>query len=545
MADTSHAHHKSYYVTDSDMRVQIPGNDTMPAQLWTVRKNVDGRLWYTHNATGYKTHIKPVKRSILDSTGLPLGWEERRTPDGRTFFFNASTGSSAWNKPQNTLPPGWKEVKTPDLVPFYVHEELGLSTWDRPGQQPKYRSTRSSYKMNGSSSHPNGGTSSGSSLGNPDMSFLSATKAAAKLTSRMLGKRKNLVTGKNLVTVARLANQANNLISGDDYGSTDFGGGDDCSGDTAADGNDAEFEEQAPSEQYQVDQDYQPDESFGQQDQTFVESPYAETAPPISDVTQDYPPSNQQPLYQQQQPSLVEQQAMLQQQSMLQQQIFNSMQPQASSNFNPVPSLQQEGYFIQSQDIESLQFPMQSLQIDSELVLPDQSVSYSSPEMVLPTESSYTLDSTQSFDFGNDQMSATSGPLQSPDQDFEVIVDSSVTFTDATGTTETYSNTLVIDDGQAFIVETDQVIPQSGTPSENPAFANVIQTDPAFTNAVVQNDSVLVNQYSMTGNTVQQPLASPPLQTQQTQQTVVVSSASPVPPKTTPQDFGVDVAALI
>ncbi|KAL2675662.1 hypothetical protein Neosp_011852 [[Neocosmospora] mangrovei] len=204
----SHGHDKTYYVADSDPRVQLSVPDPT-SHLWTIRKNVSGRLWYTHKSTGLKTHIKPTAAALLGYSGLPAGWEERRTPDGRTFYFNRKMGSSSWTKPANSLPDGWKELRTPDQVPFYINENLGLSTWDRPGQQPRKRPGQSNKVITRSrSGQPNNNQNAGDAL-------LSATINAARLTghgvevaSRQMGK---LGKKKNWKKMGRIMTQASGL----------------------------------------------------------------------------------------------------------------------------------------------------------------------------------------------------------------------------------------------------------------------------------------------------------------------------------------------
>lgn len=219
----SHGHDKTYYVTDSDPRVQLSVPDPT-SHLWTIRKNVSGRLWYTHNSTGLKTHIKPTAAALSGYSGLPTGWEERRTPDGRTFYFNRKMGSSSWVKPANSLPDGWKELRTPDQVPFYINEGLGLSTWDRPGQQPRKRPGQSNKVITRSrSGQPNSNQNAGDAI-------LSATINAARLTghgvevaSRQMGK---LGKKKNWKKMGRMMTQASNFSMDSDGGgnSSDDGG---------------------------------------------------------------------------------------------------------------------------------------------------------------------------------------------------------------------------------------------------------------------------------------------------------------------------------
>jgi hypothetical protein len=234
VVNTSHSHDKSYYATESDPRVQ-PSVQDATTHMWTIRKNVSGRLWYTHNATGLKTHLKPTAAALSGFSGLPPGWDERRTPDGRTFYFNKRLGTSAWTKPPNSLPEGWKELRTPDATPFYVNEQLGLSTWDRPGQQPK-QGNKVVVRRRPAPGQPITSQNVGDNI-------LSATINAARLTgqgvesaSRQVGK---LGKKKNWRKLGRMLNQVNGL-TGDNSGSDNeyndynddsgFGFGDDSGG---------------------------------------------------------------------------------------------------------------------------------------------------------------------------------------------------------------------------------------------------------------------------------------------------------------------------
>ncbi|SCO78154.1 related to tpa inducible protein [Fusarium oxysporum] len=263
--NTSHSHDKSYYATESDPRVQSSVQDAT-TQMWTIRKNVSGRLWYTHNSTGLKTHLKPTAAALFGFSGLPPGWDERKTPDGRTFYFNKRLGTSSWVKPANSLPDGWRELRTPDMTPFYINEQLGLSTWDRPGQQP--RQTKQGNKVIVRKARP-GQPNQPQNVGD---SILSATVNAARLTgqgvemaSRQVGK---LGKKKNWRKMGRMLNTVNSfggIGSGSDgeYDDSynddgDFGfGGDDSSG----------FQDQQQG-QFQQSFDYQ-QSSFSQPQQSF------------------------------------------------------------------------------------------------------------------------------------------------------------------------------------------------------------------------------------------------------------------------------------
>ncbi|KAG5783183.1 hypothetical protein H9Q73_003142 [Fusarium xylarioides] len=303
--NTSHSHDKSYYATESDPRVQSSVQDAT-TQMWTIRKNVSGRLWYTHNSTGLKTHLKPTAAALFGFSGLPSGWDERKTPDGRTFYFNKRLGTSSWVKPANSLPDGWRELRTPDMTPFYINEQLGLSTWDRPGQQP--RQTKQGNKVIVRKARP-GQPNQPQNVGD---SILSATVNAARLTgqgvemaSRQVGK---LGKKKNWRKMGRMLNTVNSfggVGSGsdgeydDNYNDDgDYGfGGDDSSG--LQDQQQGQFQQ---SFDYQQSSFSQPQQSFSFEDnqQSMFQQPAYEQQSTFEYSVQAEQPAFEQPAFDQQ-----------------------------------------------------------------------------------------------------------------------------------------------------------------------------------------------------------------------------------------------------
>ncbi|KPM39655.1 hypothetical protein AK830_g6903 [Neonectria ditissima] len=260
----SHIHGKSYFVTDSDQSIQS-SDAAIPANFWTLRRNVSGRTWYKHNATGFKTHIKPM--IMVESSPLLPGWEEGKTAEGRAFFFNRSTGSSVWTKPVSSLPSGWKEMRTPDSVPFYVQETLGLSTWDRPAPPPSATATHSTRPILGAAaSKPQGATSLSTGL-------VSATMAAAKFTSqgvKVASKKMGTLGTKNNLKKMGLVVGGATLLMGSGEVASDFGGFGDGGGAEALAGDGS----QAASDQQSV---YDQQQGNDQQ-QTFHQQPVFEPA---------------------------------------------------------------------------------------------------------------------------------------------------------------------------------------------------------------------------------------------------------------------------
>jgi outer membrane protein assembly factor BamB len=74
---------------------------------------------------------------------LPAGWAEHQDPgSGRTFYHNASTGETAWERPggaaptatASALPEGWAEHVDPGSgKTFYYHAASGQTSWEKPG----------------------------------------------------------------------------------------------------------------------------------------------------------------------------------------------------------------------------------------------------------------------------------------------------------------------------------------------------------------------------------------------------------------------------
>ena len=83
---------------------------------------------------------------------LPLGWEERRTPDGRPYFVDHHTRTTTWNDPRRTsasisaassnalanrsalgpLPSGWEMRMTSTRRIYFVDHNTRTTTWDDP-----------------------------------------------------------------------------------------------------------------------------------------------------------------------------------------------------------------------------------------------------------------------------------------------------------------------------------------------------------------------------------------------------------------------------
>ena len=69
-------------------------------------------------------------------------WQEARTPDGRSYYYNAETRETRWQKPEELLTPveraltkqPWKEYTAPDGRKYYAHSETKQTVWEMPAQ---------------------------------------------------------------------------------------------------------------------------------------------------------------------------------------------------------------------------------------------------------------------------------------------------------------------------------------------------------------------------------------------------------------------------
>lgn len=422
--NASHNHDKSYYATESDPRVQPSVQDPI-THMWTIRRNVSGRLWYTHNVTGLKTHLKPTAAALFGFSGLPPGWDERKTPDGRTFYFNKRLGTSAWTKPANSLPDGWRELRTPDLVPFYINEQLGLSSWDRPGQQPRQQ-TKQGNKVVVRRARP-GQPNAPQNVGD---NILSATINAARLTgqgvemaSRQVGK---LGKRKNWRKMGRMLNSVNGIV-GDGSGSdgeyndynddSGFGFGDDSGG--YQDQQEGQFQQSFDYQQNSFSE--QPQQSFSfednQQQSMFQQSAF-EQQPTFEYSVQYEQPAYEQQSFEQQpeqfsvttevsytttdaQPMYEQQQSYEPQQEQFGQEVYeqtsNEVQQPTYESVpcqEPMPTQQQESFeaSIPPEQSEIVQPPVQEPFVQP--LQPTPQPAYQVPQQVFPAQQ-YTYDPTQ------------------------------------------------------------------------------------------------------------------------------------------------------
>ncbi|KFV01956.1 Pre-mRNA-processing factor 40 A, partial [Tauraco erythrolophus] len=67
-------------------------------------------------------------------------WTEHKSPDGRTYYYNAETKQSTWEKPDDLKTPAeqllskcpWKEYKSDSGKPYYYNSQTKESRWAKP-----------------------------------------------------------------------------------------------------------------------------------------------------------------------------------------------------------------------------------------------------------------------------------------------------------------------------------------------------------------------------------------------------------------------------
>jgi hypothetical protein len=88
----------------------------------------------------------PAPAQAPAAGGLPSGWEELKTEEGETYYYNSFTDETSWEKPAGSasapaqapapaaggLPEGWQELKTDDGETYYYNSITDETSWERP-----------------------------------------------------------------------------------------------------------------------------------------------------------------------------------------------------------------------------------------------------------------------------------------------------------------------------------------------------------------------------------------------------------------------------
>lgn len=123
------------------------------ADGWTAHKHPEnGAIYYYNAASGQTSWTKPEKPQAAAPAALPAGWTEHLDAgSGKTFYYSASTGQTTWERPQaasaapaasqpavqtsqpSVLAAGWAEhVDQASGRTFYHNATTGETSWERP-----------------------------------------------------------------------------------------------------------------------------------------------------------------------------------------------------------------------------------------------------------------------------------------------------------------------------------------------------------------------------------------------------------------------------
>ena len=144
-------------------------NTTRPtSQLSTAQPSRNSSANVTPTAA---SAISPTPSTPASQTGpyadipLPLGWEERRTPEGRPYFVDHHTRTTTWTDPRRVsqpppsavtrpvtnpnlgpLPSGWEMRLTSTGRVYFVDHNTRTTSWDDPRLPPNLDDNAPQYK---------------------------------------------------------------------------------------------------------------------------------------------------------------------------------------------------------------------------------------------------------------------------------------------------------------------------------------------------------------------------------------------------------------
>ncbi|KAJ7212062.1 hypothetical protein GGX14DRAFT_447230 [Mycena pura] len=173
---------------DDDSGVPLPAG-------WERRIDAQGRTYYVDHSSRSTTWHRPqpqavttprapvpqvaspptrnsttvagtaVQTSVYADVPLPLGWEERRTPEGRPYFVDHQTRTTTWVDPRRAgiqpapapvapaananlgpLPSGWEMRLTSTGRVYFVDHNTKTTTWDDPRAPTALEDSAPQYK---------------------------------------------------------------------------------------------------------------------------------------------------------------------------------------------------------------------------------------------------------------------------------------------------------------------------------------------------------------------------------------------------------------
>ena len=98
-----------------------------PASTWRELRTADGRSYFYNESTGQVQWEDPD--AALRASGA---WTEAKTPDGERYWYHTTSRESSWTDPART-DEAWARSRTPKGYEFWYHTESGATSWAPPG----------------------------------------------------------------------------------------------------------------------------------------------------------------------------------------------------------------------------------------------------------------------------------------------------------------------------------------------------------------------------------------------------------------------------
>ena len=97
-----------------------------PSSTWRELRTADGRSYFYEESTGEVRWEDPD--AALRASGA---WTEAKTSGGERYWYHTTTRESSWTDPTRT-DKAWARSRTPEGYEFWYHTESGATSWAPP-----------------------------------------------------------------------------------------------------------------------------------------------------------------------------------------------------------------------------------------------------------------------------------------------------------------------------------------------------------------------------------------------------------------------------
>jgi hypothetical protein len=102
---------------------------------WEQLATSDGRTFYANHASRSTAWRRPDEAGANTHAGLPAAWQALVDSDGRTYYANHESRTTTFDRPEGLageLPAGWEMLRTPEGVAYFADHNTHTATWDDP-----------------------------------------------------------------------------------------------------------------------------------------------------------------------------------------------------------------------------------------------------------------------------------------------------------------------------------------------------------------------------------------------------------------------------